>query len=175
MNEKGFDSGHVVLPIYHAASGEVHDIAVPHDIPIADLHDALSDYYHDEPTAQGAVENSPAFRQQAKAAWDKANGGINPNVEAGFDVGRTGQMGPIQTNWTAKGSLPTDRITINSNSLGAVHTHPDKFSSEPSQPDRDAAIKAHKTVWLVSRDGLYSIDPAGKVQKVFDKSDWMKK
>jgi hypothetical protein len=117
MANETYDSGHVVIPVLHPDGG-VHNIAVPTDTPIADLHDALTDYYlpdlakPSQPTADGAVENSPAFKQRAQQAWDAAVRGVRPDVESGFEVGRTGNAGPIQTQITPRGSTPQDRIQL---------------------------------------------------------------
>ena len=37
---------------------------------------------------------------------------------------------------------------------------------------READKKTHKSVWVVSKDGLYAVDPAGKVTQEF-KVDWL--
>lgn len=167
------DSGHVVIPVLHP-DGEVHDIAVPPDTPLADFHDALAEYYHQEPTADGAVENSEAFKQRAKQAWAESVSGLKPDIESGFNVDKTGTMGPLQTQVTPRGSLPTDKITVTPNTLGVLHTHPNAATPVPSPGDIAAAKASHKTIWLTSRNGLYAVDPKGNVTHVFKSSDWMK-
>jgi hypothetical protein len=181
MANETFDSKpHVVIPVLHP-NGSVDSIAVPHDTPIPDLHAALADYYlpdlgkSSQPTADGAVENSPAFKQRAQQAWDAAVRGVRPDIESGFEVGRTGNAGPIQTQITPRGSTPQDKIQLLSpNSLGVLHTHPNTSVSSPSPGDIAAAKAAHKTVWLTSRDGLFSVDPGGKVTRIFTSDNWMK-
>ena len=42
-DENKFDSGHVIVPVLHPGSGDVHTIAVPEDTSLEDLHSALSD------------------------------------------------------------------------------------------------------------------------------------
>jgi hypothetical protein len=182
MADESYDSGHVVIPVLHP-DGDVHNIAVPADTPLPDLHAALADYQlpdlgqqSSQPTAAGAVENSPAFKQRAQQAWDAAARGVRPDVESGFEVGRTGNAGPIQTQITPRGSTPQDKIQLRSpNSLGVVHTHPNSNSPFPSPGDIAAAKAAHKTVWLTSKYGLFSVDPSGKVTNIFKSDDWMKK
>jgi hypothetical protein len=182
MADDTYDSGHVVIPVLHPDGG-VDNIAVPADTPIPDLHAALTDYYlpdlgqqSSQPTADGAVENSPAFKQRAQQAWDAAVRGVRPDVESGFEVGRTGNAGPLQTQLTPRGSTPQDKIQLSSpNSLGVLHTHPNTSVSSPSPGDIAAAKAAHKTVWLTSRDGLFAVDPGGKVTRIFTSDNWMKK
>lgn len=180
MANESYDSGHVVIPVVHP-SGDVHNIAVPADTSLPDFHEALTDYYHplpddtNQPTAAGAVENSEAFRQRAQQAWDKAMNGMKPNVESGFDVGKTGTVGALQTHEAPPGSQPKDTMQVGQDSLGALHTHPSNFSSRPSPADIAAAKGTRKTMWVTSKDGLYAVDPGGNVSQVYNKADWMKK
>jgi len=41
--EKTFDSGHVIVPVRHPDTGEMHHIAVPPDTDMGDFHSALMD------------------------------------------------------------------------------------------------------------------------------------
>lgn len=169
----------VVIPVVHP-SGDVHNISVPADTPLPDLHDALTDYYHPlpsdtkQPSAADAVENSDAFKLRAQQAWDKAMNGLKPNVESGFDVGKT-EVGPLQTHEGAPGSQAKDTIQVGKDSLGALHTHPSNRDSRPSPADIAAAQNTRKTMWVASKDGLFAVDPKGNVSQVYNKSDWMKK
>jgi hypothetical protein len=182
VNENKFDSGtpHVVVPVLHN-SGDIHDIAVPEDTPLADLHSALAKDYsrpaiegqEKQPTAEGAVENSPLFRATARKAWDESVSGMDPTTESAFEVDKTGGTGPIRTQRTPKGAIPRDTVDVEPDSLGAVHTHPNGFTHGPSDNDIAAAKKAHKTIWVVSSGGLYSIDPGGSVEHIYKDPNWL--
>jgi hypothetical protein len=179
-NENRFDSGHVVIPVLHS-SGDVHNIAVPEDTPLTDLHSALAKDYsrpaiegqEKQPAAEGAVENSPLFRATSRKAWDSVTSGMDPTVEAGFDVDKNGRVGPIQTQRTSKGTIPNDTVDVDSDSLGAVHTHPNGYIQGPSDKDIAAAKQARKTVWVVSAGGLYSVDPGGSVSHIYKDPNWL--
>jgi hypothetical protein len=181
-NERDFSGAYSVVPILHKDSGEVHDVAVPADLTLGDLHGILlnSGYHGAEtkPTAEGAVENSDAFRRNAKKAVtqsvmgvvDKGKGG-----EAGFTVQRSGTTSPVE--WqpdedpTSSGHI---KQKIESEDLGALHTHDYRHSATPSADDIEAAQKAHRVIWVTSRAGLFSVDPSGKVEQIFSKPDWYK-
>jgi hypothetical protein len=74
MANETYDSskGHIVLPVLHP-SGDLHNISIAEDTPIADLHSALaSEYSHPaievhekQRTADDALENSDSFRKTA--------------------------------------------------------------------------------------------------------------
>jgi len=183
MAENKYDSGHVIVPVLHPDSGEVHNIAVPPDIPVADLHSALLDgYAHPEPSREGAVELSPAFRKAAAAASQMAqmgeikrsqNGGAIRNTgEAGFAARRDGSVSPVVFSPDQESSKGTISQEVSSGDLGIFHTHDRYHQSDPSEADKNAAKKAHTTVWVASKDGLYSVDPSGQVTKVFTNPDW---
>jgi len=174
MANENYPLNHVVVPVLRPDTGKVDSIAVPENTPITDLHSALSDYYHEQPTSQGAVENSPAFKQAAQQAWKNAGEGGSPWVESGFGVSRTGVPGKINVQVSPPHTTPKDSITVNSNDLGVVHTHPDVSGGQPSPQDIAAAKQVHKFVWVASKDGLWSVSPHGEVTRVFNKSDWMK-
>jgi hypothetical protein len=187
MPQEKHDSGHAIVPVAHP-NGEIHAIAVPPEIVsspegLADLHSALGDAaYHHEPTRETAIEFSPQFRKSAATAMTKMqmgearrffDQGSELTGEAGFEVRGDGTMGPLEYRQDdpkdGKGGL-TQKIA--STDLGALHTH-DKFhEAEPSSGDREAAKNAHATIWVASRNGLYSVDPAGQVTQVFKKSNW---
>jgi hypothetical protein len=62
--------------VYHAGTDEVHDIEVPTNTPLADLHSALLDAnYHDGPTEEGAEENTEKFRDAARDSWQASGSG----------------------------------------------------------------------------------------------------
>ena len=106
MANETYDSGkgHVVLPVLHP-SGDVHDIAVPEDTPIADLHSALAGEYshpaieaHEkQPTADGALENSDSFRKTAASLRMTARAGEG-HGEASTYLDAQGNPGKVGWN-----------------------------------------------------------------------------
>jgi hypothetical protein len=174
-----FDSGIAVLH----PSGEVHSLEIPPDMSMADVHASLSDYYQpSQPTREGAVEYSSAFRQAAKQAVGLARldesrrkHGANAGGEAGFSVDRSGSTSPVtfsQDKESTRGSL---QQTVSPNTLGLFHTHDSYHQSDPSGPDIAVAKKARTVVYVASRDGLYAVDPAGVKTKVFSNPNWFDK
>ncbi len=188
-NEPTFDSGHVILPVAHP-TGDVHNVAVPSDTDLADLHSALGDsgYHHDlsdisqiapqkQPTAAGALENSDDFRNQSKAAWDAVNKGGNPFAESGFSVYGDGGASSLHTEVHPQTSgMPMqwkDKIAYGKDDFGIVHTHPNASSDKPSANDVEAAKKIKKPIYVTSRTGLWVATPDGKVTQVFKSPTWM--
>jgi proteasome lid subunit RPN8/RPN11 len=64
-------------------------------------------------------------------------------------------------------------IRVPKDAIGSAHTHPNDRQDDPSPADIQAAKKTNKWVWVVSRDGLYSVSPKGDVQHIYKSSDWM--
>jgi hypothetical protein len=99
MAENKYDSGTAVVPVYHAGSDEVHNVEVPANTPLADLHSALTDAgYHDGPTEEGALENTSDFRKAARDAWMSVGLG-QKQAESAFTVdsnGKTNSIPPAQ-------------------------------------------------------------------------------
>jgi hypothetical protein len=86
-------ANHVVLPVLHLNSGEIHNIAVPADLKLPEVHEALSDYIHPvEPTKEGSIEYSKPFKDAAKAAWGSVASGLVPK-ETGYKRRLEGQTG----------------------------------------------------------------------------------
>jgi hypothetical protein len=168
-----------VLPVYHANSGELHQIEVPLDTPVSDLHSALVGADYHPPTAEGSVEFSPDFIQRAREAWKATNDGRNPYAESGFSVREDGSAGPIHTeaHLSAPGMAgpPHEKISYLSTDKEIAHVHPDGSSGpEPSAVDIEAAKKIKKPVLVVSRGGLYEVDPyTGKTFQVHKGTGWM--
>ena len=52
-------------------------------------------------------------------------------------------------------------------------THPNDRTDKPSVDDIEIAKRVHKTIFVVSRSGLWAVDPGGVVSQVFKNSDWM--
>jgi hypothetical protein len=186
-NEK-FDSG-PVIPVLHP-NGDVHNISVPEDTDLADLHSTLADagYMHNaltsqtQPTANGALENSPAFKESARKAWSEVSYGDLPQ-EAGFMVGKNGKMSPVQTGKEI-GSKETTGSTVfhipPEGVFATVHTHPrpamnKNWVQQPSPPDVDVAKNNKQNIYVVTSSGLWLAEPDGKVTHIFNNNDWMKK
>jgi hypothetical protein len=180
-----YSSAYSVIPILHSDSGQIHDVAVPTDMELGDLHNILlnSGYHATEtkPTAEGAVENSDAFKQSATkaslmatTAENRVRSGHGEGGEAGFTVQRSGTTSPVDFQSDAS-SVASGHIKqkIQPEDLGALHTHDYRHSATPSVDDVEAARKAHRVIWVTSRAGLFSVDPSGKVEQIFSKADWM--
>jgi hypothetical protein len=173
---------HVIVPVLHPESGEIHAIAVPPDVPVADLHAALSDYEHpalndhlaqSQPTEQGALENSPAFKKAAADAWADTAYGKIPE-ERGFMVSNSGDIGG-KTRAEVSAELGGKmNITISPDSFASFHTHPDglpltkNLTPKPSVPDKNVAYDNRLNVYVMSREGLYLADPSGQLHKIYD-------
>jgi hypothetical protein len=173
-NENNFNSGHVILPVAHP-SGRIDNIAIPEDVPLSEVHEALSDYYHPMmpqagPTKEGSLEYSDAFR---KAATNAVGASRNfTGNESGFAVDASGQPGKTQTTIGAGGSHNL-AIVAPSNAEATLHTHPMKTGAdEPSADDIQIAKKMHHTVYVASKGGLFAVDPGGSVSHIFKSADW---
>jgi hypothetical protein len=131
-------------------------------------------------TAEGAIENSPAFRSAVKKAWNisQENAMWKKPTEAGFTVDDQGNVSPVTQhtggiNPESAGGLPQD---WESNTETALHTHPPMGIADPkpSQDDINIAKREGKPVMVQSRDGLYEIDGQGNVRLVFHGANWFK-
>jgi hypothetical protein len=187
MANENTTAGHVVLPVLHP-TGEVHNIAVPEDTNLKDLHSALIDEYaHSDlgagkqPTADGALENDPAFKESARKAWSGVSYGDLPQ-EAGFVVGKDGKMGPTVIGKEIGSKETTGSTTFHLPPEGAfatLHTHPrpsmnKNWVQQPSQPDIDVAKREKQNVYVVTSSGLWLAQPDGSVVHVFNNNDWMR-
>jgi hypothetical protein len=190
--ENKYDSGtgHVVLPILHSGSGEVHDIAIPANTDPGELHDALlNGNYHGPspylgpnvdalghpkkgPSRSGVLENSPEFKKAASAVWEAAGRGRNTS-ESGTYLDQDLERGPIvSSNTEGKMSL-----VVPKDAQSTLHTHPDHFNGtqaggQPSDVDIATAKKLGKSVYVVSKSGLQVVEKDGKVTNVFNNPDW---
>lgn len=176
--ENKYDSGPAVIPIAHPEGG-VHDISAPPDTPIQGLHDALMDsgYAHDipPPTKEGALEYSEQFRMAARNAIG-ASRNFTGN-ESGFSSDAQGNPGKIQTTVgvATAGASHQLKIAGPSNAQYTLHTHPKNTGSDqPSPEDVQNAKNLHRTVYVASQAGLFSVDPGGRVTQVFKNPDWAK-
>jgi hypothetical protein len=178
-----YDSGHVVVPVLHPDSGEIHNIAVPEGTSLSELHSALGNagYFHPaletaQPTEQGTIEESPEFQRATRQIFDSMNHGKTKGENAFFmDKNKNAKVTGEQFNETAAGgrsmhlNVPTDTAYIN-------HVHPDLGLPEPSPKDRETSQNFGVPVYAVSKHGLYMARPSdGQVVKVFDGTDWMSK
>ena len=173
-----YDSGKPrVIDVLHP-SGDVHSIAVPPDLPLSDLHAALTENYQignpGQPAREGSLEYSPAFRDAANKAYGASARGMTRR-EAGFSVDQNGRPGPQTVHDSKPGEGFSDTITYYPNDLATLHTHPNVggASQQPSQNDINEAKKARKTFYVVGADGLYAVDPGGVVSQVFKSKTWM--
>jgi hypothetical protein len=191
--ENKYDSGagHVVLPVLHSGSGEVHNIAVPVNTDPGELHDALlNGNYHGPtpylgagvdvfghpkkgPNRSGVLENSPGFKKAASEVWEKAGRG-RESTEAGTYLDQNNERGPIvASNTEGKMSL-----VVPKEAQSTIHSHPDHFNGtqaggQPSGVDIDTAKKLGKSVYVVSKSGLQVVEKDGKVTNVYSNPDWM--
>jgi len=174
---------HVVLPVVHP-SGEVHNIAFPEGTPLQEVHSALLDgYAHPQPTAEGAFENSPAFKQAARRAWNLIDNG-KKHAESGevfvpsSNKGVHGLSVGVYQDENGKGGVP---FNPPADAPYLLHTHNNSLKGEPSPGDIENTKQWNqkrgmgRTMYMVSRNGLYSIDPKGAVTQVFKGTDWMDK
>jgi hypothetical protein len=186
-NENRFDSGigHVVLPVQHP-NGEVHNIAVPPDTDLGDFHAALSEYEHQpmpvqQPTAEGSIEHSEAFKKAARDAWSNVGYGDLPQ-ESGFLVDKNGTPGKMVQGAEIGSQATTGSTTFQippGGVFATLHTHPretmnKKWIQQPSQPDVDVAKNSRQNVYVVTSSGLWLAEPNGQVSQVFKNNDWMK-
>lgn len=165
-NAPKYDSGTPhVLNVIHP-SGDIHAIAVDPNLPVADLHSALvnANYYQGaaQPTAEGALENSEAFRDAATKAWNEAGQGTKMG-EAAAIIQNNGKSIPLPYSPGHK-----NRIQILSSTIATLHTHPNGYGSRPSPEDIAGAQKTGKTFYVISRDGMFAIAPSGIVTQVFN-------
>jgi hypothetical protein len=176
-NENKFDSDHVVVPVAHP-SGELHNIAVPEDTNIQEFHSSLlaSDYHlltpETQPTAEGSIEHSAEFKNTAKNAWVMGELG-RKSGEAGTYLDSKGAPGKLNWHDSPRGENANVKITEPVDAMGSIHTHPNDRTDKPSADDIAIAKRVHKTIFVVSRSGLWSVDPSGDTTQVFKNPNWM--
>jgi hypothetical protein len=194
--ENKYDSGHVILPVLHSGSGEVHNVAVPENTPMPELHDALLDSgYHSNwapyrdpkvdpitgrprpnygPTKEGVLENSPEFKSSAKAVFEKSGSGRNPNEAGTYLEGA--ERGPISVSDT-EGRMA---LSVPTSATATIHTHPAHFNGAKSSPlpspkDVETARKLKRPVYVVSPEGLSVVEGDGKITSIYSAKEWMER
>jgi hypothetical protein len=182
-NENKWDSGHVVIPVYHSDSDSIHSIAVPESTPLEDLHSVLlkdGGYEHpglsanqSGPTEEGTLEESPEFQAATRHIWDSMAHGVKKGESAFYinrnkDVKYEGE----QFEDSASGgkqmhiNVPADTFAIN-------HIHPNVGQPQLSPKDIETSRHLKMPVYAVSKDGLWTVDGDGKPFQVFKGTDWM--
>ena len=169
-----YNGSTTVVPVLHKGEGVVHNIEVPTDLPVADLHQSLLDSgYHGTdaaPTEAGAEENTSKFREAAKQSWANAASGTL-RKEAGFIDYKNRLQEPDQTEPSRNNELEQ---RVPKSAFATVHTHSNERQPDPSDADIQVAKKIGKPVYVISREGLYMVRPSdGKVMQVFQGTDWM--
>jgi len=169
--------------VYHPGDDVVDELAVPEGTHVNDFHDWLQkNGYHDpEPTREGALENTEAFRKAAlKSSMLAATGeirlrsGSGEGGEAGFVIRKDGTVGPVtfqsDESSEASGHL---KQKIGPEDFATFHTHDSRHLSTPSRDDIEIAKRTHHPVYVASRDGLFMVNPTdGKITQVYNRSDW---
>ena len=184
----------VVLPVLHPA-GEVHNISMPADTTLPELHDALLDGgyalpggisknwapYMDPkvdpvsgrprpdygPKKEGALEYDPKFKAALAKVWEAAGYGKN-STESGTYIDSNLDRGPISTSNT-DGRMT---VTVPDDAPYTVHSHPNHFKDgdaggQPSDKDIATAKGTKKYVYVVSRSGLQYVGPHGEQGVVY--------
>jgi hypothetical protein len=183
MADDTYDSGHVVIPVLNP-SGDIHNIAVPEDTSMADLHDSLVDsgYAHpaldqqlgqQQPTKDGAIEYSPAFKKLAANMWDRSGRGVQ-QTEVGTYIDKSGNAGNVTEHPTGSDPNANVKVNVPNDAVGVIHTHPNHSGDRPSPADVQAAKDNKKTVYVTSRTGLWATDPSGKITQIFSNPLWMR-
>lgn len=174
--DKTFDSGKVVIPVAHP-SGDIHQIEVPRDMSLADLHAAALDagYAHQfpspGPTREGVIENSPKFKAKAEEAFSKVGyGSPFSKAEAGFIV-RNGVYSPVKVQADPKGENGGEMSFETYPGDMVVHTHSLPYQQSPSDNDKATAKKT--PVYTITQDGLWYSDRNGTTQ-VYKDPKWYK-
>ena len=172
-----FDSGKAI-PVLHPTSGRVDLVNVPddmHDISPSELHSYLTASGYSQPSLVGpqkqpaaadAIENSKAFKDNARQLWNSAGNGTTFRGEVGNFVTRTGSYtAPVKTPGREDGG---GRITFAekpADAMGLLHTHPHPGGLSPR--DIQTAKDTGLVVYAVDADGLHSVGPDGKVSLVY--------
>ena len=143
------------------------------------IHEPLFSDRYSQPTREGALEYSPVFRDAAAKAWAKVGYGNKPrpeqgNPEAGFTVGRNGNIGAplFHSQEFGHGEM---QIPYDDNTLAVFHTHSDPWTRRPSSGDEASAKSQKMQIYTATKDGLFLTGPDGKTIQVFNRDDWATK
>lgn len=128
-------------------------------------------------SADGAIENQPAFRRAAKSAYYRTLMNTQYPTEAGFTVGADGKPSTVKVNQSTTGDNGALQQPVTPGDVAAFHTHPDaaNYGQQPSPADISAAKRLRKPIMVASQKGLFEIDAQGNVRQVFKGTDWMNK
>ena len=174
-----YSDSHAIVPVRDPNSGNIMTVAVPHDTSLGDLHAALEPYYHDpaalsvqgQPTAEGALENSPAFQDAAAKAIESAGAKGTTSFEGRMIVNKQGQPTVLKPSQEAyAGTMP-----ITSNTFATLHSHPENEHADPhpSAADIQSAKDAKVPFYVATSRSLYYVRPTdGKVIPVFENQNW---
>lgn len=126
-----------------------------------------------QPNAEGALENDSAFKKSAARAWAATSYG-KVAEERGFIVSNRSKIGHktrAEISAATGGAMP---IEIPSDAFASFHTHPDGHSlspnlmPKPSPPDVAVAKENRLNLYVLSREGLYLVEPDGTLHKIYD-------
>jgi hypothetical protein len=194
-NDYSGANAHVVLPVLHP-SGETHNIAFPENMALPEMHDVLLDHGYSHPAFHnppylganvdafgrpkagpsrfGVMENDPKFKAAAKAIYE-ASGRFQSSGESGTYMDENLERSPIaSSNDEGHMTLKIPKTGV----AATLHTHPNHFKGQlaggqPSDTDIATAKKLNgPPVFVVSKNGLQSVDKFGKVTNVYSASDW---
>jgi hypothetical protein len=177
-DDSKYDSGHAILPVLHP-SGDVHDIAIPEDAELKDLHPALSaaGYVFDQkqPTPEDTIEESPEFQAANRRIFDSMNHGAKKGENAAYlDQNKNFTLAGEQFDESATGGRQM-HLNIPDGTIALSHVHPDLGQPPLSPADIKVMRNHHLPVYAVSKNGLWTIDGDGKPYQVFKGTDWMSK
>jgi hypothetical protein len=156
-----------LVSVPHTANSGVPAPTPPHCLSRHSSADAVN--------AKRFAGRSMLFRKAAEEAWRATQNGDAP-FEAGFSISNDGRPGKVQLSLFLTSNAATHLvIASDSSALGTLHVHNRFGESTPSLEDIESAKFLRKTVFVESRTGLYSVNPAGQVSHVFPEQDWFAK
>lgn len=124
----------------------------------------------DNPSKSGVLENSPEFKQAAKAVWESSARGRNTN-EAGVGLDDNLHAQPVQVS--RQNNKMSIQIPAKTKIL--LHSHPNNMGGQPSPQDADSARALGKSIYVVSKSGLQVVDKFGKTTSIYNDPSWVDK
>jgi Prokaryotic homologs of the JAB domain len=112
-----------------------------------------------------------------QALWRAAAFGYDPNrTERAVWIVRRGNHGYGIWRWkhSAERNHETWRGPVPLNVLAQFHTHPANAAPRPSRNDARVAAKIGVPVFVISREGIWSVDPYGRFLQ-HARWDWSRK